>query len=93
MREEDRVLAFICVYIPRRVFQRVGLLDARFTGYGHEDNDYCLRVQNARKKLRIYDGCIVEHGVVRSTFRSKPNIDALSDEGKRKFIEKWGHSP
>src|SRR6516165_10476664 len=58
LRLEDGTLAFVCVYIPKSVYDVVGLLDERFAGYGFEDNDYCTRVLRAGLKLGVWDGCV-----------------------------------
>lgn len=67
---------FICVLLPRRTIDRVGLLDERFQGeidgemiYAGEDTDYCYRVKWAGLELGIFDGCVVDHGTLPSTFR------------------------
>lgn len=95
IREDPRMVCFVCVYIPRRTIREVGLLDERFTDYGCEDDDYCLRVRQAGLKIGIYDGCFVDHASLPSQFRGhgggnfRPNL--------RRFIEKhgtdnWGRS-
>jgi len=75
VRYADTILAFVCVLIPRAVLDEVGPLDERFIGYGEEDRDYCIRVQQAGKRLAVYDGCIVDHTghKCKSTFRTQPN--------------------
>ena len=50
LRAVDRMVAFFAVLIPRRTIDVVGLLDERFVGYGHEDDDMCLRVRRAGLK-------------------------------------------
>jgi GT2 family glycosyltransferase len=88
---EPRVLAFVCVFLPRSTYQRVGPLDERFTGYGYEDNDYCLAVSRAGLKLAITDACIVDHsGFLHSTFRSRPDVGHLAQTNLRLFNEKHG---
>ena len=89
MRFEPRVVAFVCVYIPRSTVERVGLLDERYVSYGGDDMDYCKRTRDAGLKLGIFDGCIVSHGKVASTYRSRPDIVALFEDGKRIFREKY----
>jgi len=83
LRPEPRVLAFICVYLPRPTLSVVGGLDERFVDYGWDDNDYCRRVLDAGLDLAIYDGCVVEHGVAPHTFTRdcKPN--------GRRYAEKY----
>lgn len=61
--------AFVCVYIPRRIIDAVGLLDERFTAYGGEDVDYCLRVREAGLLVGVTDRCYVDHANLPSTYR------------------------
>jgi glycosyltransferase involved in cell wall biosynthesis len=90
LREADRVVAFVCVYIPRRTIEKVGLLDERFTAYGWEDNDYCRRVRAAGLKLGVHDGCYVNHGSLRSTFRGDPKAAGDISKGMAIYRAKWG---
>lgn len=90
MREEPRMVCFVCVYIPRSTIKTVGLLDERFVGYGLDDDDYCLRVRNAGLKIGIFDGCYVDHGSLRSSFRGPAGAGGDFTGNMRRFIEKWG---
>jgi len=90
LRMEGRTLAFVCVYIRRSTFERVGLIDEQFVGYGFEDDDYCLRVRTAGLGLGIWDGCVVDHGgALRSTFRSRPDHLSMFRHNQRLFHAKW----
>jgi len=81
-------IAFICVLIPWDVYTTVGVFDERFTAYGSEDNDYCIRVSRLGLRIGTYDPCIVAHDGV-STFRTmKHNIDML-ERGRQILREKW----
>lgn len=71
-----RDVPFVCIYIPRRVLDAVGPLDERFGGeidgekvYGGEDNEYCYRARKAGYRLGVFNGCVVDHGSLPSTFR------------------------
>jgi GT2 family glycosyltransferase len=90
-RNDSRTLAFISVFIPKDTLDRIGLLDDRFTGYGFEDNDLCLRVRKAALITATYDGCVVEHNSKenKSTYRVKPEISMLLAHNKKIFEEKW----
>jgi len=70
LREDPRMVCFVCVYIPRSTIERVGLLDEEFTGYGFDDDSYCLRVRRAGLRIGILDDCFVDHSSLRSSFRS-----------------------
>lgn len=93
LRDEPRMVCFVCVYIPRRTIETVGLLDERFVGYGMEDDDYSFRVRNAGLKIGISDACFVDHGRLNSSFRGswsgRPSADFTGN--LKIFIEKWGH--
>lgn len=94
MRREQKMLPFVCVYIPRKTVDRIGFLDEQFSGYGYDDNDYCKRTSNAGMAMGIFDGCIVDHGKKeRSTFRVQGNFQALLTENKKRFDAKWGGQP
>ncbi|MFV9504136.1 MAG: glycosyltransferase [Oscillochloridaceae bacterium umkhey_bin13] len=93
MRIEATTLAFVCVYLPRRVWHALGPFDERFTGYGYEDNDYCERARAAGWQLGIFDGCIVEHGSLPSTFRTRPDILNLLAHNRRLFAAKERQEP
>lgn len=89
LREEPRMVNFVCVWIPRRTLKAVGLLDEIFTSYGFEDDDYCLRVRKAGMKLGIYDGCVMDHKTLKSTFRGAGHPGLVA--GCKIFMQKWGH--
>lgn len=89
LREDPRMVCFVCVYIPRSTVRQVGELDERFVGYGLDDDDYCLRVRNAGLKIGIYDGCFVDHGTLKSTYRGDGGGDFSAN--LEIFKQKWGH--
>jgi GT2 family glycosyltransferase len=90
LREEGRTVCFVCVYIPRRTIDAVGLLDERFVKYGLDDDDYSLRVRKAGLKLGIHDGCYVDHGSLKSSYRGEAGAGGDFRPNLRIFIEKWG---
>lgn len=91
LREEPRTVCFVCVYIPRRTTDAVGLMDDRYVGYGMDDDDYCLRIRKAGLKLGIHDGCYVDHGSLTSSFRGGPASGGDFRPNLKIFIEKYGH--
>lgn len=93
LREEPRVACFVAVYIPRSTIDAVGLMDERFTAYGFDDDDYCLRVRRAGLKIGIHDGCYVDHGSLTSTYRGNPDAPANLHDGLKIFVDKWGSHP
>lgn len=83
------MVCFVCVYIPRRIFNAVGPLDERFVHYGYDDDDYCRRVQGAGFEVGINTTVVVEHKSLPSTYR-QGNWHPLMAANKVLFDEKWG---
>lgn len=50
-----------CVYIKREVLDKVGYLDEQFSGFGSDDLDYNIRVQQAGYKLAVTPRVTVQH--------------------------------
>lgn len=89
LREELRMVCFVCVLIPRRTVNAVGLLDERFVHYGCEDDDYCLRIRNAGLRVFIHDGCFVDHQSLPSSFRGPAGAGGDYMPNLQIFKEKW----
>ena len=89
MHFEAQTLAFVCVYLPRSVYQQIGPLDERFVGYGFDDNDYCQRLVAAGYRLGIWDGCVVDHsGNLPSSFRTRRDLNQLFNQNRQLYQEK-----
>ncbi len=83
-------IAFVCVLIPRRTIESVGMLDEDFIGYGGEDRSYCESVTRAGLKVTVHDGCYVDHASLRSTFRGDPHAAGNISLAKELLLKKWG---
>lgn len=84
-------IAFVCVLIPRKTINRVGLLDERYCiDYGVEDLDYCYATRKAGLKVTVHDGCFVDHASLKSTFRGEPHTPKSYDKNLALFHKKWG---
>lgn len=90
LREERRMVCFICAYIPRATFERVGLLDERYVDYGMDDDDYCFSVRAAGLKIGIFDGCFVDHLSLKSSFRGPAGRGGNFMPNLARFKQKWG---
>lgn len=86
--------AFVCVFIPRRTIDAIGMLDERYCiDYGVEDRDYCEAVRRAGLKVAVHDGCYVDHGSLYSSFRGDPRAPRSFMQNWKLFCEKWGPQP
>jgi GT2 family glycosyltransferase len=86
-------IAFVCVYIPRRTIERIGLLDERYClDYGVEDRDYCEAVNRAGLKVCVHDDVFVDHGSLVSSFRGDPKTSRSFAMNWGLFQQKWGVS-
>lgn len=83
-------VAFVCVFIPARTLETIGLLDERYTAYGWEDVDYCRRIHEAGQLIGIDDRCFVDHSKLTSTFRGDPRAPGPIEEGRAIYFDKWG---
>ncbi len=82
--------AFVCVLIPRRTIDWVGLLDERYClDYGVEDLDYCEATRRAGLKVGVFDHCYVDHGSLTSSFRGDPATPRTFARNKELFDVKW----
>jgi GT2 family glycosyltransferase len=94
LREEPRMVCFICVFVPRSTIEKIGMLDERFWPGTFEDDDYCLRVRRAGLKIGILDSCFVDHNSLSSTMRKNPTMAAVAFQTNRdRFIAKYGSHP
>jgi GT2 family glycosyltransferase len=89
LRLEADALAFVAVFIPRHVYERLGPFDERFVGYGWEDNDYCDRARAAGFACAVADECVVDHsGELPSTFRTRTDVFDRYEINRRLYQRK-----
>lgn len=83
------VLNGFCIMIRSQVLERIGLMDeARFpVGYG-EENDFCLRAQDAGYTLAVADDVFVFHAKSKSFGHERRQ--ALSRQGRDALRQKHG---
>ncbi len=86
-----RVLALFCVAMRRQVVDEVGLLDERFGIGMFEDDDYALRVRERGYRIVCAEDVFVHHWGSASFSKLQDSVyQALFDENRRKFEDKWG---
>jgi GT2 family glycosyltransferase len=90
--EEPEHLCFVCVLIPRRTLDLIGLLDERFNaGYGWEDVDFSRRCRQAGLKLGIEPAVFVDHYQLTPSFRGNPKLPEWLRANEKIYLEKWGN--
>lgn len=85
-------VSFTCVYIPRMVYRMVGPIEESFPGYGYEDTDYCLRVQQCGLSCGVCGDVVIEHGInLTSEFQSiyRDGVVGMEAEARKAFERKW----
>jgi hypothetical protein len=83
-------IAFMCVLIPRRTIDRIGMLDERYClDYGVEDRDYCEMITRAGLWVGVHDSCFVNHSSLVSSYRGRPMAPGRSDKNRALFLEKF----
>lgn len=83
------MLAMYCVAARRSVVDAVGPLDERFGIGMFEDDDYAHRVRRAGYRLACAEEVFVHHAG-QASFDKLKQKDALWEENRAKFEEKWG---
>lgn len=95
VRPEPRMVCFVGVCIPRYTIDLIGFLDEDYVGYGFDDDDYCIRARGAGFRIGIYDGCYLEHGQLKSSYRTADQKEHMQRlvHNLRVYEGKWGAHP
>ncbi|MFD2612355.1 glycosyltransferase family 2 protein [Paenibacillus gansuensis] len=89
----DRIVG-LCYLMKREVFDRVGLLDERFSPGHYEDDDYCFRVRLEGYRLMIAGDSFIYHLGSKSFGKEdQEQVKELLIRNREKFIAKWGVDP
>jgi len=90
-------VCFPCVYIKRELIDKIGLLDETFTGYGFDDDDYCMRARAEGFWTMICSDLVIKHGAGGASLdRGKNWSCSFARESERhsnlqRFLEKYPH--
>jgi GT2 family glycosyltransferase len=83
-------LGFFCVALPREVFAKVGPLDESFGLGFYEDDDYCIRVQQAGYRLVCREDVFIYHKGSATFPRMSEETHTLMKRNKRHLEKKHG---
>ena len=93
IRKISANMAFVCVYLPRHVYETIGYLDERYVEYGSEDTDYCRRVDLTGQFAKVAaNTCVVNHAG-HSSFRTQTDWQQGMWNNKARFAKKWEEDP
>jgi hypothetical protein len=90
VQETTHYLSFVCVLIRRSVFEKIGFLDEKYTGYGSEDVDFCRRAQTAGFTLATTSLVKVSHQQASSSYSRQQNLESMRASSAKIYLEKWG---
>jgi GT2 family glycosyltransferase/SAM-dependent methyltransferase len=83
-----RLVGF-CLLLTREVISRVGLLDESFGLGNFEDDDYCLRAQQAGFRLVVAGDVFIHHFGSRTFQGQGVDFEAAMRHGQEVFTRKW----
>jgi GT2 family glycosyltransferase len=84
-------VAFFCAFIPRKVFEKIGLISEDYGRGYFEDDDYCRRAQASGYEIGIARDVFVYHKMGASFNLLKDSEKSkLFYENKEKYEAKWG---
>lgn len=87
-------VAFLCTLIKREVIDKIGGLDERFSPGNYEDDDFCLRAQQAGYKTIIAKDVFIHHYGSKSF--TADGVDKYKERleiNQKIFVDKWGATP
>jgi len=82
----QEMVCFICVYFKRECFDRFGLFDEAFDGYGWDDDIYCARVRTGGGKIVVYRGTYLDHTHLQSSYRVRER-DTLGPRSRQNRVK------
>lgn len=85
-----RTLAFFCVMMPRRVYEKIGPLDEAFGIGFFEDDDYCRRVEQAGWRLVCAEDVFIHHHLAATFNKLGKGRKALLEKNRKIYEAKWG---
>ena len=84
----DKLIGF-CLLIKREVINKVGLLDEQFFPGNFEDDDYCMRILEAKYKLVLSKDTFIHHFGNISFKNNDLDYKKILRKNKEKFKKKW----
>lgn len=86
--QKGQFISFVCVIIPREVFEKVGPIDEQFVEGMFEDVDYNNRVRDAGYKVIVAGDAWCWHELSLSYRRNNVNIAGAQAASRRRYAAK-----
>ncbi|MBI4808475.1 MAG: glycosyltransferase [Nitrosomonadales bacterium] len=83
-------LAFFCVMMPRRTYEKVGPLDEAFGLGFFEDDDYCRRIEQAGLRIECAEDVFIHHHLAASFSKLGKGRQELLERNRKIYEAKWG---
>lgn len=83
-------LAFFCVMLPRRIYEKIGPIDESYEQGFFEDDDYCRRVELAGWKIACAEDVFVHHHLSASFGKLGKKRQELMERNRKIYEAKWG---
>jgi hypothetical protein len=94
IKETANSICFIATLITREAWNIIGELDERFIGYGHEDDDYCVRGWHKGIRCCVTNAITIKHGkepgIGTAAELFGNNWESMFDLNANRFSDKWG---
>lgn len=84
-----RRLVFFCTMFKTEVLSKIGLLDERFEIGNFEDDDYCIRIAQAKLKMAIVNSVFIHHFGSKTFAHNYIDYKKCMEDNQKKFVEKW----
>ncbi|HJQ26315.1 MAG TPA: glycosyltransferase, partial [Blastocatellia bacterium] len=87
------MLAMYCVGFRRALVDKIGLLDEQFGMGMFEDDDFAMRVRQARHRVICAEDIFIHHwGSASFSCLDRRKYDRLFKQNRKKFEKKWGRA-
>lgn len=91
---QTALLSGFCMIFPRKLIDRIGLLDERFGVGTYEDDDFCTRAQQAGFTCWVAGDTYLHHFGNRSfKRRGREEFRKILRQNRQYYIYKWGRKP
>lgn len=87
--EKTRLVAF-CMLIKRKVLNKIGIMDERFTPGNFEDDDLCMRIIESGHKMMLCNDSFIHHFGSSSFNKDYTNFNNVLTINRKKLVDKWG---